>query len=124
MERSGEARIHELAEIDFTGRVGTQVTTYAKKSRKFARDLASELETGAEDARQAMKGLKGHPALMGVDVRLRARRVARKLRRAQELAKGISAESVKFASEYRKQFIHAPAGVRTTPKNADRKVDL
>ncbi|XKK40245.1 hypothetical protein HFP72_05980 [Nocardiopsis sp. ARC36] len=119
---SGEDRMDEMAEIEFFGPVGTQVIRYARTSRRFARDLAAELESAAHDARVAMGGLKGHPALLGLDVKIRARRVSRKLKRAKELAQGISAESVKFAAEYRKQFIHAPAAVRTAPRK--RRVEL
>jgi DsbC/DsbD-like thiol-disulfide interchange protein len=119
---SGEERIDELAEIEFFGSVGTQVTRYAKTSRRFARDLAAELESAAHDSRVAMSALKGHPALLGLDVKIRARRVSRKLKRAKELAQGISAESVKFAAEYRKQFIHAAAAVRKAPRK--RRVEL
>ncbi|WP_017559075.1 hypothetical protein [Nocardiopsis baichengensis] len=121
MTKSGGARIDELSEIDFRGKIGPQVNQYAKKSRKLARDLASELDSGASDARRAMKALKGHPLLLGLDVSLRARKVARKLKRAKELAQGISAESIKFSAEYRKQFIHEPALVRD---GKSRKVDL
>jgi len=119
---SGEDRMDELGEIEFFGHVGTQVIRYARTSRRFARDLAAELESAAHDSRVAMSALKGHPALLGLDVKIRARRVSRKLKRAKELAQGISAESVKFAAEYRKQFIHAPAAVRTAPRK--RKVEL
>jgi hypothetical protein len=122
---SGSSRIGELAAIDFTGNVGTQVVTYAKKSRGFARDLAAELDAGAEDARKAMNKLSGHPLLMGLDVRLRSRRVARRLTRAKECALAISAESIKFAAEYRKQFIDTPAAVRrSASKTTSREVDL
>ena len=88
----------ELGEIEFFGPVGTQVIRYARTSRRFARDLAAELESAAHDSRVAMSALKGHPALLGLDVKIRARRVSRKLKRAKELAQGISAESVKFAA--------------------------
>ncbi|MFE6386771.1 hypothetical protein [Nocardiopsis dassonvillei] len=119
---SGEDRIDELGSIEFFGPVGTQVTRYAKTSRRFARDLAAELESAAHDSRVAMSALKGHPALLGLDVKIRARRVSRKLKRAKELAQGISAESVKFAAEYRKQFIHAANAVRKKPRK--RRVEL
>lgn len=122
---SGHSRIGELADVEFVGNVGTQVVAYAKKTRRFARDLAAELDTGAEDARKAMNQLKGHPALMGIDVRLRSRRVARRLTRAKECALAISAESIKFAAEYRKQFVHEPAVRRSGSKaKSSRKVDL
>jgi hypothetical protein len=52
-----------------------------------------------------MLKLRKHPLLRGLDVRLRSRLVARRLKRARDCAKGISAEAVKFNLEYRKQFL-------------------
>ena len=47
---------------------------------------------------------KGHPLLLGVDVRLRARRVARRLKRCAESAQGVATEAVRFNEEFRIQF--------------------
>lgn len=120
---SGKARIADLATVEFRGKkVGAQITEYAKKSQRLNRDLAAEFEAAAKDARKAMYGLKGHPALFGIDVKVRARWVSRRLERAKELAVALSAESVKFAAEYQRQFIEqAKANNR---KDKRRKVDL
>lgn len=102
---SGEQRLTRIGDIPFRGRVGENVAKYAKANQDLGRDLASELSNGAEAARRAMRGLQGHPLLHGVDVRLRARRVARKLNKAKELALAVSAESVRFNQQYRREFL-------------------
>ncbi|WP_147944526.1 hypothetical protein [Microbispora sp. CSR-4] len=45
-------------------------------------------------------------ALLGApDVRLRARRVVKRLRRAAELQRGAGVELVKFHAQFRKEFV-------------------
>lgn len=123
MSGTGQKRINELAAIEFRSkRVGQPITEYAKKAQRLARDLAAEFDRSARDARQAMYGLRSHPALLGVDVKARARMVARKLKRAKECAVGISGESIKFQLEYRRQFV--AEAERTEAKTKRRKVDL
>ncbi|MFC5744857.1 hypothetical protein [Actinomadura rugatobispora] len=102
---TGEQRMNEIGEIAFRGRVGQNVADYARANQRFAHDMAQELVNGAEAAARAMRKLDGHPGLFGVDVRLRARRVARKLRKAEKLALGVSAEVVRFNQQYRREFL-------------------
>lgn len=55
-----------------------------------------------------IRSYKGHPVLglFGApDVRLRARRVVRRLKRAAELQRGSSVELVKFHAQFRKEFV-------------------
>src|SRR5690242_21197334 len=47
---------------------------------------------------------KGNPLLFGVDVRLRARRVKKRLQRAGEHTKAAGAEMVRFHAQFRKEF--------------------
>ena len=42
---------------------------------------------------------------MGIDVKLRAKRVANRLRRASEGCVGVAAELVRFNKQYRTEFI-------------------
>lgn len=122
---SGNARITDLATVEFRDKkIGGQIATYAKKSQRLGRDFAAEFDRAAAEARTAMHGLKGHPALFGIDVRVRARWVARRLERAKELAIALSAESVKFAAEYNRQFIEQAHANSRKEMRKPRKVDL
>jgi hypothetical protein len=123
---SGVEKINDLGEMGFTGPVGRRVAKYGRANQDLARAFAYELECGAEAAIKAMCKLKGHPLLLGVDVKLRARVVGRRLYRARDAALAVSAESVKFVQEYRKQFLDLDdSGKKPKPK-ADHKgeVDL
>ncbi|WP_433239917.1 hypothetical protein [Actinomadura nitritigenes] len=102
---SGEQMIDRLGDIEFRGKVGKHIAEYAKATQRFGHDLAYELDNAATAAEAAMKELDGHPLLFGVDVKIRAGRVAGKLRKARELALAISAESVKFHVQYRQEFL-------------------
>jgi hypothetical protein len=91
-----------LEVIEFKG--ASAVAEYSRRLRKLGRDLAAELDAGAEEVRAVLSRQKGHPLLLGVDVRIRARRVALRLRRAGELSQGIATEAVRFNQEFRLQF--------------------
>lgn len=102
---SGERRLDQLAQVEFRGQVGRAVADYAKGTQRLARDLAAELDVTAETSRAAMWKLRKLPAMRNVDVWVRARVVARHLKRARDLAQGISAEAVKFNALYRREFL-------------------
>jgi hypothetical protein len=106
----GERRIAELSGIGFDG--AKDITAYAKKGREVCRDLAMELEAAAEMVLGVLSRQHGHPLLFGIDVRMRARKVSRRLQRAAECAQGAGIEVVKFRSEFRYQF----ANVLAPPK--------
>lgn len=116
---SGIRRIEQIGNLEFRGKVGKNIAAYAKATQGFSRDLGRQLDHDAGQAEKAMRKLRGNPLLLHLDVYLRAKWVARHLRAARDLCSGISAESVKFHQEYRKQFITAPRS--TTPR---REVDL
>jgi hypothetical protein len=100
---TGKRRIPELSNIPFTG--SKSITAYSQAGRSLCRDLGMEFEFAAEEVRAALIGAqKGHPLLMGVDVRIRARRVARRLKRASELQKAAGAELVRFHTQFRVEF--------------------
>ncbi|WP_242903692.1 hypothetical protein [Actinomadura terrae] len=110
---TGEQMIDRIGDIEFRGKVGKHVAAYARATQRFGHDLAYELDNAATAAEAAMKQLEGHPLLFGIDVKIRAGRVAGKLRKAQELALAISAESVKFHVQYRQEFLAVgPADMR------------
>lgn len=121
---SAERRLDDIADCEFVGKnIAGQVAQYATLTQQLAHDLARELATSSEVAQSAMRQLKGHPMLAGVDVRWRARRVSRVLREARELCEGISAECVAFNVQFRTEFADALRG-KHKEKKYDRKYDL
>lgn len=105
---TAETRIDEIADCEFAGKdVAGQIARYATLTQQLARDMARELSTAEEAATKALRQLRGHPMLAGVDVRWRARRVTRVLREARELCQGISAECVAFNVQFRQEFAAA-----------------
>ncbi|GAA3194482.1 hypothetical protein [Nonomuraea roseoviolacea] len=122
---TGHARLDEIADIEFHGKVATKIAEYTLATQCFAHDMARELDAAESAAESAMGELKGHPLLMGLDVRARARRVARNLREARELAQGISAEAIKFNLQFRQEFLQAMEEARATKRKEYKgKVDL
>jgi len=99
--RSGR-RVTELERIEFTG--AASITEYSRALRALGRDLAAELLQAADEVEAVLSRQKGHPLLMGLDCRVKARRTAARLKRAAEAAGGIATEAVKFNTEFRTQF--------------------
>lgn len=95
-------RIPELQVIEFRG--AKSIAEYSRKLRALGRDLAAELDASGEEVRAVLSRQKGHPLLFGVDVKVRARKVAKRLYRAAELSQGVATEAVKFNQEFRLQF--------------------
>lgn len=105
--KAGRSRIPELEQIPWAG--PRAITDYARVGRALVRDLGEEFNlASAELYAVLIRSYKGHPvlALFGApDVRLRARRVVRRLKRAAELQRGASVELVAFHAQFRKEFI-------------------
>lgn len=103
----GRGRIPELSNIPWAG--PRAITDYARTGRDLCRDLGNEFDTGSDELYAVLvRSFKGHPmlALLGApDVRLRARRVVKRLKRAAELQKGAGVELVKFHAQFRKEFV-------------------
>ena len=95
-------RIPELESIEFTG--ARSVAAYSRALRDLSRDMSNESEFAAEELVAVLSRQKGHPLLAGIDVRMRARRVARRLYRAAQLYNGAAVEAVKLYQEFRMQF--------------------
>ncbi|GAA4221628.1 hypothetical protein FHR32_005160 [Streptosporangium album] len=106
-EKAGRSRIPELSNIPWGG--PTAITEYAKAGRALCRDLGEEFVLGSDELYAVLiRSFKGHPilAVFGApDVRLRARRVVRRLKRAADLQRGAGVELVKFHAQFRKEFI-------------------
>jgi hypothetical protein len=112
-------RIHELEVIEFKG--AKAIAEYSRKARALGRDQAAEYESAAEEVKAVLSAQqKGHPLLFGVDTKMKARKVARRLNRMAELAQGIATEAVKFNTEFRLQF----AEVINPHKQRTKKFDF
>lgn len=98
-------RIPELSGIEFTG--AESVKDYAATLRGLCRDLAHEVEFGRGELYEVLSRQGGHPLLMGIDVKIRARRVCKRLDRLAALFGGGCSESIALYAEFRRQF--APA---------------
>lgn len=106
-DRPGRGRIPELSAIPWQG--PRAITDYASVGRDLCRDLGQEFAVGSDELYAVLiRSFKGHPvlALLGApDVRLRARRVVKRLKRAAELQTGAGVELVKFHAQFRKEFV-------------------
>jgi hypothetical protein len=110
---AGRTRVPELSGIELRG--SADIAAYAEAVRTLGHDIAWEIENAADEVEAALRSLKGHPLLLGVDVRIRARWVSNRLRRAEECAHGLAIEAVKFNAEYRKQFVEAAEDPKKKP---------
>jgi hypothetical protein len=103
MAASGDrTRIPELKGIEFTGHAS--IRKYSIKLREIEREFSQELDWGAEELYAVLCQQRGHPMLAGLDVRLRARRVCRRLTRIAELHAGAAVEAVRFYAQFRSEF--------------------
>lgn len=102
---SRDRRLDELARIEFVGSLSEVFEAYSKELYALARRWQFELDMAASDSRAAMESLQGHPLLLGLDVRFKARRVSNRLTRAQALAHGLAEEARKFDRSYRRHFL-------------------
>ena len=114
------AKVPELSGIDLKGH--KSLVAYSRAARALFRDLSWELEFASGELYAVLcRQGKGHPLLFGLDVRLRARRVCRRLDRMSMLAAGGAIESVAFYREFRRQFAPAinPDTGREKPRDFD-----
>ncbi|GAA3925939.1 hypothetical protein GCM10023085_03980 [Actinomadura viridis] len=97
--------ISELARIEFRGSLGEAFKKYSQELEALADRWRTELEIAAVDAEAAMGSMKGHLLLFGLDSKVRARRVAKRLKRAQDLAASVGDSADQFQRSYRRHFI-------------------
>ncbi|GAA1590865.1 hypothetical protein GCM10009678_86400 [Actinomadura kijaniata] len=98
------AEISELASIEFEGSLGEAFKLYGEALEEIADRWATELALAAADAEAAMTTMSGHLLLFGLDTRVKARRTAKRLKRAQEMVDALAARGDKFHRDYRKHF--------------------
>jgi hypothetical protein len=112
------SRIPELEVIEFKG--AKAIAEYSRKARALGRDLAAEFAASSEEVKAVLsKQDQGHPLLFGVDTKLKARKVAKRLKRMSELGQGIAVEAVKFNTEFRIQFAAVIAPRKQPRKSFD-----
>jgi hypothetical protein len=118
-------RIDGLSGVEFTG--PRSIQNYSRAGRNIARDLSKEFDFAADEIEAVLiASMKGHPVLQllgAPDVRMRARRVARRLRRAAELSQGAAVELVKFHMQFKTEFSDVLAPGRTPKSKFDFKED-
>jgi hypothetical protein len=103
---SRDRRLDELARVEFVGSLGEALGAYATALHKIAARWDTELGLASTDARKAMGSMKGR--WLGLDTaarRVRARRVARRLRRAQTLVASVGKQARLLPREYQRQFL-------------------
>ncbi|WP_182876115.1 hypothetical protein [Microbispora sp. H10670] len=96
--------ITELSTIEFTGSLGEAFHAYGKQLTALGERWGVELDIAAVDAEAAMSAMKGHLLLFGLDSKVRARRVAKRLKRARDLAAALAERGEDFPRSYRKHF--------------------
>ena len=112
--------VRELARVPFSGRLEVAFDSYSKEAEALAIRLRFELEAAAGDAEAAMRSLKGKWWLVGMDTRHSARKVAKRLKRAAELADGVRGEARAFSRSYHVAFV-LPARARAKAIERQRR---
>jgi len=103
----GRRTISELNDIQFEGSIGQQMHEYGERLRALGLRWAFELEVAAVDAEAAMASLDGRWWALGFDTRHKARKVAKRLARGQEMAHGMGDQGGKFHRIYLRHFPEA-----------------
>ena len=99
---SGRKRIPELSMIELKSTSG--VADYCSASRNLARDFANELDSAGQELYATLSRMQGHPLAFGIDVKVKARKVRRRLHRARDLALGTGVECVKAWYTFQREF--------------------
>jgi hypothetical protein len=110
MGTSRDKRLDELAGIEFTGSLTEAFGNYAAALKDVAGRWDTELGLASADVRAALTARRAR--WLGLDAaarRVKARRVARRLRRAQTLVASVSKRAGYFPKAYAKQFLTVDA---------------
>ena len=100
----GRRNITELSTVEFTGSLGAAFQAYGHQLTALAQRWGVELEIASVDAEAAMSSMKGHLLLFGLDSKVRARRVTKRLKRARDLTAALAEQGEMFHRAYRKHF--------------------
>jgi hypothetical protein len=104
--------LDELAGVEFVGSLSEVFGDYAAALREVSTRWDTELGLASTDVRAALTSLRTR-WLDAASRRVKARRVARRLRRAQTLVASVTKCAERFPKEYAKQFM--------TPEAAKKK---
>ncbi|HUR06150.1 MAG TPA: hypothetical protein VM347_26625 [Nonomuraea sp.] len=96
--------ITELSSVEFTGSLAEAFHLYGKELTTIADRWVTELDIAAVDAEAAMSTMKGHWLLFGLDTRHRARQVAKRLKRARDLAAAMAEKGESLHRIYCRNF--------------------
>lgn len=116
-KKARDRRLDELATIAFEGSLSAVFSAYATELAELSSRLDTELGLASSDVKQALVTVAGS----WWDIperRWRARRVARRLRRAQTLAASLKGRAKAFPKEYARQFMTAEAAKEHTRKRS------
>lgn len=117
---SRDRRLDELARVEFVGSLGEALSAYATALHTIAARWDTELGLASTDARRALVSMKGPwLSLDAATRRVRARRVARRLRRAQTLVASVGQRARQLPREYQRQFL-TPTAAKAAINTADR----
>lgn len=108
-----DRRLDELAKVEFVGSLGEAFGRYGWALRQLSTRWDTELGLASTDVRAALVSMRAR--WLGLDAaarRLKARRVARRLRRAQTLAANLAKKAELFPKEYARQFLSSPEATK------------
>lgn len=108
-----DRRITELSEVEFTGSLGEAFTAYGNALAALATRWHTELGLASVDARKALE--KATSTWWGTDPRrkVRAWRVAKRLRRAQNLVSALAESGKRFPRVYSRNFLVLPPATQS-----------
>ncbi|MFC3997964.1 hypothetical protein ACFOVU_18665 [Nocardiopsis sediminis] len=109
--------ISELEAIEFE--TGSDVRKYTELVRRLSRAVAMELEYSAQELEAVLKDLPPGDGDGHLTARIKARSVARHLRRAAEAQRTVGIESVRTWGSMLKHFEHL-----IKPKKRKKTIDL
>lgn len=113
-----KSRIPELAAIELTST--NALKKYTEEARRLSRDFGTELEMAALEIEAILSATgQGNIALMGMDVKWRARHIAKRAHRAADLQRGVSVEMVRLWHDFQIQFAPLLQNHKTPGKTFD-----
>jgi hypothetical protein len=107
-----DRRLDELAKVEFTGSLGEAFGRYAWVLRAVSTRWDTELSLASADAKAALTALQSGGS--------KAKKVARRLRRAQTLAAGLAKRAEWLPKEYAMQFLSSAEAANRVIERGER----
>lgn len=112
---TGSAGIPELDAIELNS--AAALKQYAGEARKIQRALATQFEMASEEIYAVLCASgQGNPLLMGIDVKIKAKRVRARLRRASKAASESSIECTRMWVQFVREFGDVIKPAKRQPK--------